>query len=97
MIYVYTQPGCVPCKYAIAHLERSNTDFEVIDIHLDGDAYRYVTEDKKAKSTPVIEREDSEGRSLGVIFGYAAPEQRKLREWIELENPNQDEDGIWLD
>lgn len=99
MIYVYTQPGCAPCTWAIQRLEESSVDFLVFDITEDEDALGFITTYAQAKSTPVFARYVTRYGFIQTIKGYGPEQVEKLEKWIEESNPNIDEieDGIWLD
>lgn len=42
MITLYSKPACVQCTATKKALEKSNIDFEIIDISLDDEARDYV-------------------------------------------------------
>ena len=66
MIYVYTQPACRPCKQVAAKLLSAGVEHTVVDLSRNLVAADYVKRVLRAKSTPVIEDDDSSE----VIIGY---------------------------
>lgn len=65
MIYLYTQPTCLPCKRVASKLLDAGIDHQVIDVTKNLLAADYVKRVLQAKSTPIVETEDGE-----VIVGY---------------------------
>lgn len=101
MIYVYTQPGCAPCKRAISRLEESSVEFEVIDIAEPiNERIGEQIKNLGATGTPVFERfVDSDYSEFETEWfqGYDKYGVDKLEKWISEETPNYTDDGIWLD
>ena len=53
MVYVYTQPNCVQCRFTKRHLEKFNLDFEERDLS----DYPEIVEKAKSKgfmSAPIV-------------------------------------------
>jgi glutaredoxin-like protein NrdH len=78
MIYVYTQPGCRPCKQVAAKLLGAGVEHTVVDLSKNLLAADYVKRSLQAKSTPVVEDDDSQE----VIIGYQPDRLKKLIERV---------------
>lgn len=64
-VYVYTQPGCQPCKLVLSRLSAAGVKHRAIDISKDSLMHDYVVQQLGAKSTPVIE-----AQGFKPIFGF---------------------------
>jgi len=84
MITVYTQPGCGPCKQAIAALDVHGVQYQVIDIREDPESLEHIKE-LGATGTPVIENDEG-----FCILGYGEAAKSQLENLIKWEQ------GYWL-
>lgn len=73
VVFVYSQPGCAPCKIVVRRLTENRIRHRVIDVSRDSLMRDYVVQHLGATSTPVIEAE-----GWGVIRGYRPDEIDKL-------------------
>ncbi|GAB4584443.1 glutaredoxin family protein [Nocardia sp. IFM 10818] len=80
MIYIYSQPGCQPCKMVIKMIEESGVNFTVLDISTDHLAREYVVETLGARSTPVIEY----GKEH--VSGFTPETKPKVQAFIDAES-----------
>jgi glutaredoxin-like protein NrdH len=53
-ITVYTLPNCVQCNQTKKTFDRLGVKYETVDASTSEEAYRFITEELKYKSAPVV-------------------------------------------
>lgn len=53
-VTVYTQPGCMPCRYTMRALDDRAVTYTTVDVTQDDAARRYITDTLKHTSVPVV-------------------------------------------
>ena len=86
-VTVYTQPLCKPCDRVKKKLKEANIDFEEVNILENEEAYSYVKNVLKARSTPVVVSDVYEP-----ILGY---EPTQLKDLILLVNADKIYDATY--
>ncbi|AMW64137.1 glutaredoxin [Mycobacterium phage EvilGenius] len=74
-VTVYTQPLCKPCDRVKEKLTAAGIEFDAVDLSANAEAYTYVRDVLKARSTPVILTD-----AFDPIIGY---QPDKLAELVE--------------
>ncbi|ACH62085.1 redoxin [Mycobacterium phage Myrna] len=76
---LYSKPNCPGCSLSEKVLTKEGIPFEKVDITVDQDAYKHVTEVLGYSAAPVIQWENSEGTVGGHFSGFDPDKIRAIQ------------------
>ncbi|ASZ74658.1 glutaredoxin [Mycobacterium phage Phabba] len=80
-VTLYSKPSCPGCDMSVKLLDKEGIPFEKVDITVDEDAYKHVTETLGYSAAPVIQWENAEGTVGGHFTGFNPDKIREIKKY----------------